>query len=99
MGQGVWTLTLVLGVAGFLCFVEEVGSKRKCPQPPQTGYPVNKNLLPYPHIFVLCLYMQQVAGLPRLPGYMMAKKGSNIETGIGDPGILSYQFVRESAVS
>ena len=57
MGQVVWTMTLVLEVADFLCFVGQDGSEQECSQTPLIGYPVNKNLFPSPQIFMLCVYM------------------------------------------
>ena len=65
MGQGVCTLTLVLGVAGFLCFEEEVGSEQECFQPPSNLD--NKILFPSPQIFVLCLYMAAGGRTPGCP--------------------------------
>ena len=52
----VWTLTLVLGVAGFLCFMDESGSKQECSQPPQIGRPVNKSLFSSPQICIMCIH-------------------------------------------
>ena len=61
MEQGVWTLSLVLGVAGvFLHFAEGIVLEPGSLYFPRIGHHFNKDLFLSPSIFVLCFYM--VAG-------------------------------------
>ena len=62
MGQGVWMLTLVLGVAGFLSFANEVGSEVECSSPLKLGTLLIKtSFLPHKLLCYACTQWQ-VAG-------------------------------------